>query len=490
MRSLMACVLVSAFLVGCEGEPETTGGTSSSSSSGDVGGMGGMGGTGGMGVGGMATGGMAGAAGGGMGGAGGGIDPNDGFTDAEIAAMKLLSPLPPPPPDPTNKYADDMQAAALGQMLFHDKSYSGALVVGDDGTNGGLGTAGDTGKVACKSCHGGEGLDDQRSKPGNVSLGIDFGTRNALGITNSAFYAWTNWGGRFDSQWSLPLAVAENGRTMKSTRLQVAHMLWNKYRTEYNAIFPVSLDAALDPMAADAARFPPAGKPKATPADPDGPWELMAAADRVIVNTIFANYGKAIQAYQRLLVSRDAPFDVYVAGDKAALTASAKNGLKLFLNKGACVTCHSGPNFADDQFHALGVPQTGNNVPAADLGRYADVPGLLASPFNTDGAYSDDTATGKLAGLAQVVEQKGQFRTKSLRGVAQSMPYMHSGQFTTLEDVVAFYDAGGGMVLDVVTDSAIKPLGLTMQEKTDLVEFMKSLTGAAIPAPLLMDTSK
>jgi len=447
--------------------------------------MGGM-----AGMGGSASGGMAGMGGGGTGGTGGSMDPNDGFTDAEIAAMKLQSPLPAVPPDPTNKYADDMKAAALGQMLFHDKSYSGALVVGDDGTNGGLGAVGDTGKVSCKDCHSSEGLDDQRSTPNNVSLGIDFGTRNALGITNSAFYAWTNWGGRFDSQWSLPLAVAENPRTMKSTRLQVAHMLWNKYRTEYDAIFPVPLDAALDPAAADASRFPPAGKPKAAPADPDGPWEMMTAADRLIINTIFANYGKAIQAYQRLLVSRDAPFDKYVGGDKAALTDSAKRGLKVFLGKGGCVTCHSGPHFADDQFHALGVPQSGNHVPAADLGRYTDVPPLLASAFNTAGAFSDDTSTGKLTGLAQANEQKGQFRTKSLRGVALSGPYMHAGQFATLEDVIAFYDAGGGMVMDVVTDPLMKPLGLTAEEKTDLVEFMKSLTGAPVPAPLLMDTSK
>lgn len=485
MRKWMICVVVGACLAGCEDEPTKQGSSSSSSSSSSSGSSSSSSSSSG--------GGDAGAGGGGMGGSGGGggaVDPNDGFTNAEIAAMKQHSPLPSLPPDPTNKYADDMNAAALGQMLFHDKSYSGALVVGDDGTNGGLGAVGDAGKVSCKSCHDSEALDDQRSKPNNVSLGIDYGTRNALAITNAAFYAWTNWGGRFDSQWSLPLAVAENPRTMKSTRLQVVHMLWNKYRTEYNAIFSVPLDAALDPAAMDAARFPLAGKPKAMPADPDGPWELMTAADRTIANTIYANYGKAIQAYQRLLVSRDAPFDKYVAGDKSALSASAKRGLKVFLGKGACVTCHAGPHFADDKFHALGVAQTGAHVPAADLGRYADVPGLLASPFNTDGAYSDDKATGKLTGLAQVNEQKGQFRTKSLRGVAMSAPYMHSGQFATLEEVVTFYNVGGGTVVDVVTDPLVKPLGLTVEEQGDLVEFMKSLTGAPVPPALLMDTSK
>src|SRR3954462_14619014 len=140
-------------------------------------------------------------------------DP-DALTASELAAIGMLSPLPAPPADTTNAYADSAAAAALGQMLFFDKSYAGALTVANDGTNGGLGAVGETGKVSCASCHapGSATLDDQRSHPNNVSLGTDFGTRNAPGIVDSAFYKWTNWGGRFDSQWSLPLAVAENAK--------------------------------------------------------------------------------------------------------------------------------------------------------------------------------------------------------------------------------------------------------------------------------------
>ncbi len=78
-------------------------------------------------------------------------------------------------------------------------------------------------------------------------------------------------------------------------------------RADYDAIFPVPLDAALDPAAADAARFPAQGKPKQAMTDADGAWELMAAGDRAIVNRIYANYGKAIAAYLRRLVSREGP---------------------------------------------------------------------------------------------------------------------------------------------------------------------------------------
>ena len=418
--------------------------------------------------------------------------PPEEFTADELATIATLSPLPEVPPSPTNAYADSPAAARLGQMLFFDKSYSGALVIGDDGANGGLGQVGETGKVSCASCHapGSGAMDDLRSTPNNVSLGTNRGGRNAHGLVNSSFYAWTNWGGRFDTQWSLPLVVAENPGIMASSRLQIAHLLWAKYRAEYDAAFPTTpLDPRLDPAHADADDFPPSGKP-AAPGAPPGAWEAMAAADREIVNRIFANYGKALEAYVRTLVSRDAPFDRWVAGDATAIGPAARRGLKLFLEH--CETCHSGPNLADDQFHALVVPQTGPNVPATDDGRYQDVPALLASPFNSDGPYSDDTTTGKLDGLAQVESQRGQFRTKSLRNVATSAPYMHAGQHATLDEVVEFYRVGGGDpgATGIVKDPLIVALDLSATDADDLVAFLETLTGEPVPPARLVDISK
>jgi cytochrome c peroxidase len=412
------------------------------------------------------------------------------LTAAERAAAALQSPLPAVPADPTNAFADVSAAATLGQRLFFERSYSGTLNVSTDGGNGSLGDAGVAGLVNCNACHASAGGDDNRSNPNNVSLGTDWGPRNALPVVNSSFYAWTNWGGRFDTQWSLPLAVAENAKIMKSTRLDVAHMLFNKYRADYDAIFPVPLDASLDPAAADASRFPASGKPKAAATDPDGPWELMAAADRAIVNRIFANYGKAIAAYLRLLVSRNAPFDQFVAGNESAISDSAKRGLKVFLGKGNCVGCHSGPDFEDGKFHALGVPQTGPHVPANDFGRFTDLPTLLASAFNSAGAYSDRPDAGKLDGLALSLTQMGQFRTKSLRTPSTTAPYMHAGQFSTLEQVIDFYDLGGGTPPDGgVLDARVMPLGLTANEKADLAAFLRTLDGDPLPSALTTDTS-
>lgn len=413
--------------------------------------------------------------------------PDDEFTVEERALMATLRLAAPPPADPTNAYADSAAAARLGQMLFFDKSYAGPLVVGDDGTNNGLGRVGETGKVSCHSCHGvgGAALDDQRSRPNHVSLGTNYGTRNAHGLVNSSYYRWTNWGGRFDSQWSLPLAVAENPAIMRSTRLAIVHMIDQKYRTEYNAAFPVPIDPAI---ASDPVRFPPSGRPKAMPADPDGPWETMAQADKDIANRIFANYGKALAAYTRTLTSMNAPFDRFVAGENDAISASAKRGLHTFLRE--CAGCHAGPNLADDEFHALAVPQIGPGVPPMDLGRFQDIPPLLASAFNTNGAYSDDTTTGRLADLVQADAQRGQFRTKSLRGVAASAPYMHAGQHATLDEVMRFYNAGGGAVPGIVKDPAMRPLGLSDGDLADLVALMETFTGEPLPAAKVADISK
>lgn len=407
------------------------------------------------------------------------------LTAEEEAAVHRLSPLPAVPADPTNAFADSAAAARLGQMLFFDKSYAGALAIGDDGTNGGVGPVGATGKVSCQSCHavGSAALDDRRTSPNNVSLGTDYGTRNALGLVNASFDTWTNWGGRFDSQWSLPLAVAENGKIMNSTRLAVAHLLFDKYRAEYDAAFPTM---PLDVRLADTTVFPAAGKPT------QAPFDTLADADKLVINRIFANYGKAVAAYLRTLTSRNAPFDRFVAGDHAALSASAVRGLKLFLAKG-CVGCHSGPNFSDDTFHALGVAQTGAHVPAADDGRGQDLAPLLASAFNVNGMFSDDTATHKLDGLVATDAPmwKGMFRTKSLRNVAPSGPFMHSGQLATLADVVDFYDRGGDAVASGVTkDAKMVPLGLSTQDKADLVELLGTLTGDPLPVAVVVDTSK
>lgn len=416
------------------------------------------------------------------------IDGRDGFTGAEMVRLRGLSPLPALPPSTTNLYADDPRAASLGQMFFFDKRFSGAIRIGDDGQNGGLGAVGQTGKVACASCHMPESwFQDTRSKPASTSLAISRPSRNTPTAVNAAYLAWQQGGGAADSVWLGPLGPAEG--FMASSRLLIAHAIYDHYKADYEAVFG-PLDAALSSSAPDKARFPASGRPKTSPTSPDGAWEKMVTADQATVNRIFANFGKAIEAYERLLVSGNAPFDRYVAGDLTAISLAAKRGLKLFIGKASCVGCHDGPLFSDQKFHNLGVPQTGDNIPTTDEGRYSAVPRLLANVFNSVGPFSDDPHTGKLDGLVQDEAQKGQFRTKLLRHIAETGPYMHTGQYATLEAVVDFYNRGGDNEgYSGTQDPWMLPLYLSTEERADLVEFLKTLTGDPVPEPLRQDTS-
>src|SRR5262244_1193665 len=314
-------------------------------------------------------------------------DPFSGFSAAQVQQLKSLSPLPPIPADTTNRYADSPAAAALGQRFFFDRASAGPL--GHSGVSGGLGMLGETGKVACSSCHMPQSwFIDTRSPPNNVSSGANgLQTRNTAALVNNVFYTWFNSSGGRDTNWVAGTAI-EGASNANATRLTLAHRIFNAYRADYDAIFTPKLDPALDPTAPDHARFPPSGRPT------DPVWQTMTQGDQLIVNTILANFAKAIGAYQRLLVSRDAPFDKWVAGDGSAITDSAKRGAKVFLGKGGCAACHSGPAFTDNLFHNLGVPQTGPNIPASDEGRFGAISGLRSNMFNGGSQFSDDPAAG------------------------------------------------------------------------------------------------
>ena len=163
------------------------------------------------------------------------------------------------------------------------------------------------------------------------------------------------------------------------------------------------------------------------------------------------NIARAIASFERILVSHDAPFDRYMAGDKSALTPSQIRGKALFETKGRCAECHNGPNFTDGSFHNIGVD-------TVDVGRYNILP--LAS-------------------------QKYAFKTPGLRDIAYSAPYLHNGSAETLRDVIILYNEGGNAETRYKDNIAIEPLGLTEDEIDDLVDFLNTLSGTgAIDYPI------
>ena len=375
------------------------------------------------------------------------------FTESEWTVIQSLSPLPDkPPPSPTNRVADNPDAAQLGQMFFFDVRFS------KEGT------------ISCATCHSPfHGFADVEA----TSLGNKRGTRNAPTVLNAAYNEWQFWDGRAETLWAQALFALEGEEEQAGTRLQYAHLIKQHYEAEYERVFGTL------PELEDATRFPPNGKPG------DSAFDNMTEADQIAVNTVFANIGKAIEAYERLLISRNAPFDRYVAGDDKAITLEAKRGLKIFIGKGVCALCHGTPHFRDNDFHNLGIPQ---GALPEDTGRFQGIAVLLTDPFNSAGIYSDSRvdATRMLNLLEPRPEHQGEFKTPTLRNVALTPPYFHTGEFPTLASVIEFNDAGG-TTNEFVGRSAVpvEPLHLSEQEKGDLVEFLETLTGELPPAHLL-----
>jgi cytochrome c peroxidase len=215
------------------------------------------------------------------------------------------------------------------------------------------------------------------------------------------------------------------------------------------------------------------------------PLELGATAERVVSVISAPDYApafrrafndspsvvdvtRAIAAYLRTIVAAGSPFDRHVAGDRKALSAAAARGKRVF-EGAACQRCHAGTMFSDELFHNTGIAWRGrpiNTIPsrAADPQRPAAEASAIVMP----------TDIGRFA-VTGIPEDRGAFKTPTLRNVAQTAPYMHDGSFTTLEDVVEYYNQGGQANSGL--DHRLRPLYLSAGQRTDLVSFLHALTG-------------
>ena len=185
----------------------------------------------------------------------------------------------------------------------------------------------------------------------------------------------------------------------------------------------------------------------------------------------FGGILNAVSAYLATLQHNDSAYDRFVAGDSGALTAEEQHGMELFNGKAGCASCHSGDTFADGEFYNLGVPtnddifsQALRHVSFRRFFRNLGVPNFVN--------LREDVG---LAALTKEDDDTGKFRTAPLRGLTETAPYMHNGVLATLEDVVQFYNEGGGDHPN--KDLSLEPLGLTGEEQASLVAFLHSLSG-------------
>ena len=319
------------------------------------------------------------------------------------------------PPSPGNSVADDLAAAKLGHALFFDARLSSNQ------------------NVRCASCHEPERFFTDGE---TTSLGLERVARNSPSLLTSAWHRWQMWDGRADSLWSQPLLALENPKEMNFTRLEIAHRMKLSYRAQYEAIFGAL--PALD----DAQRFPARGRPG------DASWEGMTAVDRLEIDRVVANVGKALEAYQRKLSITRGRLD------EGTLTADELDGARVF-QSAKCDACHAGPLFTDDGFHALG--------DATERARAQALDELGKSPFTAAGEFHEGPK--EVLPLATPADE-GAYRTPSLRNVSRTGPWGHAGQWATLEETLPH----GGVQF-------------TAREVASLLAFLKALDAGDPPSP-------
>ena len=395
------------------------------------------------------------------------------WSETDIALLRLhwIGSLPELQDDPTNKYADNPAAAKFGQKLFFDTRFSA------------------NGKVACASCHVPEKyFTDGLAK----SKGVGEASRSAPSILGIAYSPWFFWDGRSDSLWSQALAPLESAVEHGGDRSQYVRIIYNddSYKKAYESLFGELPDIS------DSRSFPLTAGPVADQASNER-WQGMSEKDRRAITRVFVNIGKAIAAYERLLMPTASRFDQYVeallnsesAGGNI-LTNDEVAGLKLFIGKAMCITCHQGPLFTNNSFHNVGTPDPATikpkylppilhvlkDKPALDEGRYKGIRQVLQSEFNCLNEYSDakedDCAELKFASTKHTATL-GAFKVPSLRNVAETAPYMHSGQFSTLAEVLEHYNSAPRAHIG---HNELLPLNLQQRELEQIEAFLHSLS--------------
>jgi cytochrome c peroxidase len=349
---------------------------------------------------------------------------------------RILAHGPWPPPrrvDPSNRVSGNADAIALGAVLFADSRLSRMNA------------------VACSTCHlPARAFADGRAR----GEGIATGDRNTLALFDVGGQRWYGWDGANDNLWAQSLRPIVDPREMGGGIPRLATLIRDDdaLRRRYEMAF----------------------------GSPPGTNDEAVAVDAA----------KAIAAYLETLVSARTPFDDYrdalARGDRDAAArypAAARRGLAMFVGKGRCDVCHSGPRFTNGEFHDVGVPFFVERT-RVDGGRLDGIKRLQASPYNLLGKWSDDPARATATSTRHVrIEHRnfGEFRVPSLRGVALTAPYMHGGSLATLRDAVKHYSELDENRLHADGEAILRPLRLTDAEIDDLVAFLESLSPDVAP---------
>lgn len=364
--------------------------------------------------------------------AGGAAEPAA-LTVTEEQRQRILShgPWPQAPVrDASNRVSGQVEAIAFGERLFNDARLS------RDGTR------------SCASCHPRErAFSDGLPR----ASGLLPGARNTPSLLDVGGRRWFGWDGANDNLWAQSLRPLLDAGEMGGSLRSVAQTVRGQadLRDCYRRVFGQA---------------------------PGRDDEQVAV-----------NLAKALAAYQETLRSRRTPFDEFrdalARGDDvaaAAYPAAAQRGLALFIGRGRCALCHSGPAFTNGEFHDIGIPffvAPGR----VDPGRHGGIKALQVSRYNLLGPFSDDASRRSAVSTRHVrLEHRnyGEFKVPSLRSLPRSAPYMHNGSLATLRDVLRHYSELNEERLHSDGERLLVPLHLSAAETEDLLAFLDSLNEA------------
>jgi cytochrome c peroxidase len=357
------------------------------------------------------------------------------LTDREITIILSHGPWPAPVPrDPTNRVSGNPDAIDLGMRLFFDQRLSG------------------NGTKACATCHVPErNWTDNRLR----GVGMAEVDRNTPTLANLRGQRWFGWDGAADSLWSQSLRPIVDTRELAATPRHVARLVRDD--EQLSCVYRKAFGAS------------------PSPADDEA---------------VFVDVGKALAAFQETLMSGRTPFDEFrdalARGERPAFfrySEPAQRGLKLFIGKGGCTSCHSGPNFTGGEFFKTGLSRFAPRG-TPDPGRHAGIRQLRASRFNLLGPANDDATGASAARTRQVAleeENVGEFKVPSLRNLMLTAPYGRDGSVDTIAEVVRHYSGIDPARLHARDGRPGSPLNLSPREQTDLVVFLESLSTFANP---------
>jgi cytochrome c peroxidase len=379
------------------------------------------------------------------------------WTELDLMVLQRLSldSLPPLAADPTNAVADDPAAASFGHQLFFDTRLSA------------------NGAVSCATCH----QPERRFTDGlPKGRGIGLSGRNSRSIVGTAYSPWLYWDGRRDSQWAQALSPLEDPAEHGGNRMQYVRFIGTDadYKTQYESLFGPYPDFS------DASRFPEAAAPVEDEAI-NAAWLAMTDEDRHTVNQTYANIGKVIAAYERLIMPGPSRFDEYVnallsddvQSAESILTNEEILGLQLFIDEARCTECHNGPLFTNNEFHNTGVLSFPGEMP--DRGRIDGLKKVLADPFNCLGEFSDDpnARCAELIFVRSGIELIGSTRTPSLRNLGGTAPYSHKGQNESIAGLLDLYNRAPLAMIG--HNEAEEKLNLGRRELKQLEAFLETL---------------